>query len=212
MQLSMKITEKPFDVLRADLLSANARLGLFRDVSVFLQRSAKDNARAKGGKSFWNGIANSVTDKISADELIVGSSHFAARHKQFGGDISAPGKGPGSKHSNFLAIPLNAKARGKFPKTFKDLWCYQAASGNLFLVKTVKVKTGSKAEVSERLKEIGHYSAKNVKSQMYSSKLEFYYLLKKQVTQKAYPWFPLGDEAKKEVSKGIKLWLSRRVK
>ena len=186
MQLGIGIDKNPFGDIQADTLSSGSRFRLFRSAAVCLKRRAQDNARAHGGKSFWQGIANSVSTQVNEHGLLVGSSHFAASHKQFGGTISAPGKGPMSKGSRYLTIPLGDKARRKNPSDLKDLWCYKAKSGNLFLVRSEKTESGSR--------------------------LELLFLLKKAVTQKAYPWFPLGDEAKTEIRRGINIWRNQNAR
>lgn len=185
MQLGVSIEKNPFGDIQADTLSSGNRIRLFRSAAACLKRRAQDNARAYGGRSFWQGIANSVSTQVNEHGLLVGSSHFAAAHKQFGGDISAPGRGPMSKRRRNLSIPLG-KAKGKTPSDFQKLWRYKAKSGNLFLVRSEKTESGSS--------------------------LEFLFLLKKEVTQKAYPWFPLGNEAKKEIGRGIDIWRKNNVK
>ncbi len=76
-------------------------------------KSARANARAKGGRRFWRGIAQSVRlQQVSDDTLIVGSDHFAAAQKQFGGRIEA-------KNKEALTIPITEEAKGKTVAEFK---------------------------------------------------------------------------------------------
>lgn len=181
--LNVSIQKNPFGELQADTLSAESRFRLFRSAAVCLKRRGQDNARAYGGRSFWPGIANSVNTQVNAQGFLVGSSHFAASHKQFGGTISAPGRGPMSRGRRNLSIPLDG-AKGKTPSDFQNLWCLKSKKGNLFLVRN-----------------------KNKKSA-----LELLFVLKKEVTQKAYPWFPLKDEAKTEIKRGIDIWRKQNAK
>lgn len=208
MRTSVTIQKNPFGDIRTDLLSSGSRRKLFKSVEVCLKRRAQDNARAYGGKKFWPAIANSVSSQSDENGLIVGSSHFAAAHKHFGGRISAPGKGPMSKGRKNLTIPVNEQARRKNASDFNGLWCYKARSGNLFLVRSEKVRTGTKKEITEMLRESGHFSKKNLKRHMWKTKLIFYFLLVKEVDQKAYPWFPLDKVAEAEVKRGVNIWKS----
>ena len=68
---------------------------------------AKRNAYAKGGRSFWRDIGDSIhVVQPSPGEVIVGAAHVAAGIKHFGGRVSAPGRGAGSLHRKALAIPI----------------------------------------------------------------------------------------------------------
>ena len=68
---------------------------------------AKRNAYAKGGRSFWRDIGDSIhVVQPSPGEVIVGAAHVAAGIKHFGGRVSAPGKGAGSLHRKALTIPI----------------------------------------------------------------------------------------------------------
>lgn len=66
----------------------------------------RQRARAKGGKSFWDDVASSVQVHEEPDKVVIGATHVAARIKQFGGRVEAPGKGAGSLHRKALAIPI----------------------------------------------------------------------------------------------------------
>ncbi len=86
---------------------------------------SKRNARAKGGRKFWRAIAQSIrVSEASASSIQVAAYHVAAAMKQFGGDISAPGRGPGSKNAEALSIPISAESEGTAPSEWsgKDLF------------------------------------------------------------------------------------------
>lgn len=77
-------------------------------------KSARANALEKGGRNFWRGIARSVRLKrASESSMIVGSDHFAAAQKQFGGEIRA-------KNKQALTIPVSEEAKGKTAREFKS--------------------------------------------------------------------------------------------
>ena len=67
---------------------------------------ARQRARAKGGRSFWQEIADSIQVHEEGQTVSIGATHVAARIKHFGGRVSAPGRGAGSLHRRALAIPI----------------------------------------------------------------------------------------------------------
>lgn len=69
-------------------------------------QDAARNARAKGGKSFWREIAETVQVHEEAGRVLVGATHVAASIKHTGGRVSAPGRGEGSLHRKALTIPV----------------------------------------------------------------------------------------------------------
>ncbi len=87
-----------------------------RGVAVKAQR----NAIAKGGRRLWRDLARSVNVRsVGPGGVEVFSDHVAAAQKQFGGVISAPGKGPGSHGARALTIPIKgSRAEGKLVGEF----------------------------------------------------------------------------------------------
>ena len=76
-----------------------------------VERKARANALAKGGRHFWvQEIVNSLHTEAVGGSRVVGSTHVAAAHKQYGGPISAPGRGEGALGRQALTIPVG-KAR-----------------------------------------------------------------------------------------------------
>ena len=100
---------------RHSVLTVIGGKALAREVAKAVGRAAQAGARAQGGKSFWGKVANSVNAQNpdqTANGWLVGATHVAGAHKQFGGVIAAPGQGEGSQHREFLTIPVG-KAREK---------------------------------------------------------------------------------------------------
>lgn len=68
---------------------------------------ARKNARSYSrGGGFWESIARSVRSGYNADGGQVWSDHYAARHKDQGGPITA-------KNKPWLTIPIHAISRGR---------------------------------------------------------------------------------------------------
>lgn len=84
---------------------------------VWGQRTAKKgrtNARAKGGRHFWQDMARSVqVAAVSANTVSVHTKHVAAAQKQFGGVIEA-------KNAKALTIPIADEAKGKRASEFES--------------------------------------------------------------------------------------------
>lgn len=73
-----------------------------------VKRKAQINALAKGGRKFWREVARSVNVvSASATSVIVNTTSPGGAHKQTGGAISAPGKGPWAKGAAALTIPTH---------------------------------------------------------------------------------------------------------
>ena len=69
-------------------------------------KAARTNARAKGGRRFWAEIAAATRLRsVSARSVEVFSDHFAARHKHYGGVITA-------RRAKYLTIPVDPLSRG----------------------------------------------------------------------------------------------------
>jgi len=146
-----------------------------------LRDQARRNARGKGGRSFWSKIASSVSYKVGTDSVTVGASHHAAGHKERGGVISAPGKGPGSFGARALAIPSKKCPRGK--RSPRD-W----TPGELFYLKGKSGKGGMLA----REKGKGR-----------NERIEVMFFLRKRVRQRPDPWWPTTDQINDATRQGV---------
>lgn len=165
--------------LAESLTSAKALSKIGASVS----ETAKQSARAKGGRRFWADVAKSVSYQMAgADAVQVGATHVAAAQKQFGGVISAPGRGEGATGAKWLTIPVGV-ARERRLSARKASETY-----SLFLVKS---KAG---------KRLLFGTKKAAKRNKVS---ELLFVLKKSVTQKADPWFPEGATLQSAISRGI---------
>lgn len=177
------------------IASPQATADMLDVVGEEVARRARRNARGKGGRRFWvQDILDSIHSEPTANGQIVGSTHVAAAHKQYGGEISAPGKGEGSLHRQFLTIPAG-KARENRWDTDKA----KAAGYKLFRVK--RKSDGALFLFGSR------ETAKPKKGKGKGSPAELLFTLKKSVFQKADPWFPMGKELEEAVGKGIDLYL-----
>lgn len=146
-----------------------------------IANEARNNAFSRPGRSFWRGMGDSVSTQKRGKSFIVGATHEAAAQKQFGGPISAPGKGPGALGAKSLTIPLGEARENRWnTRDAKEKF-------NLFLVKSNgksilfgNLKTGKKKQDAQPL-----------------------FLLKKRVMQQADPWFPEGGQLERAISRGI---------
>ena len=181
-------------VKRVGLL-LNGGVDAIMDVAAMeVERKAKANALAKGGRHFWvSEIVNSIHTETMGRNRVVGSTHVAAAHKQYGGPISAPGKGEGALGRQALTIPVG-KARENRWDTDKA----QAAGYDLF---KVKGKVGRGLLFGRRTRG---------KSNRSRNKDELLFVLRKSVMQSPEPWFPQGQELEDAVRNGIDLYMSTR--
>jgi hypothetical protein len=177
--IQIRIEKNPFKEVIESINSPEERTSLFRKIGSQVARKARDTARAKGGKNFWAQIASSVSYKANSEQVVVGASHYAAGHKETGGTISAPGKGAMSRGRKYLSIPISPVSYGKSPGDFNGLFKIVSKAGNLLLFR----KAGDG--------------------------IEPLFCLKKSVFQKAYPWFPKGEELNGEIKKAIDSWMKK---
>lgn len=155
-----------------------------------VQNAAVAAARAKGGRRFWGEVANSVSRRQVGDAVIVGSVHVAARFKQFGGMISAPGRGAGSLHRRALAIPTReARARGGYGWDVRD---FEANGWELF-----KLPKGG----GDRSVLMGRKGKRR-------PVVVPLFVLRKSVTQRPDPWFPAGEALSRAAAEGLRLYRS----
>ncbi len=131
--ITVEITKNPLKTIVSHVENPSERRELFAVIRETMKRSLSDAARAKGGKSFWATVAQSVTGESDANSAIVGATHPAAAIRQFGGTISAPGQGPGATGAKYLSIPVSDRARGKSPREFNNLFFVMAKGGGKYL-------------------------------------------------------------------------------
>lgn len=181
------------DIARTAGLTPEAKSRVLSQTGSILAEKARANARAKGGKSFWGRIADSVLHKVDGQSVVVGSSDHIGAFKHDGGPISAPGKGVGAKKParKYLSIPLKA-----CPKTKRDTGAW--AKGILKLV-TMRGKTF----LGRMVKAGGTISRGKNKGQP-RKKFEALFILKKSVTHKAAPWWPSTTDAEAAIAKAVK--------
>lgn len=164
------------------LLALAGRLGP-RSLQRFLlqwgvgtKAKAQRNAMSKGGRRLWREIARSVAvDEVSASGVRVRSTHPAAAQKQYGGAISAPGKGPWAKGAASLAIPLSGSpAEGRMPGEFKGL--FRLPGTNVLAMKATSA--------------FRDRSGRYVKRDKANPIVAMFVIVKRTKEQRAYPWWP----------------------
>jgi hypothetical protein len=176
-------------------LLLNGGVDAIMDVAAMeVERKAKANALSKGGRHFWvSEIVNSIHTETMGRNRVVGSTHVAAAHKQYGGPISAPGKGEGALGRQVLTIPV-----GKAKTNRWDTDKAQAAGYDLF---KIKGKAGRGLLFGRRTRG---------KSNRSRNKDELLFVLRKSVMQAPDKWFPQGAELEDAVRNGIDLYMSTR--
>lgn len=136
-----------------------------------LVSDAKDNIRAKGWKKLGNAIISSLNAQQAGTRLEVGATHVAARMREFGGRISAPGQGDLARRRDWLTIPVG-EAKGR---TYDEMrargWSFFRIMGK----KGFPVLMGYKTGVGKRSK---YRAARPL------------FALRTEVRHPASPWFP----------------------
>ena len=161
-------------------LTAASRRNALKYAAAEVSRQAQSGAVSKGGRSFWRSVADSVSFQPDGpDGYVVGASHVAAAQKQFGGEISAPGKGAGSLHARMLTIPVG-------------------------IARDRRWNAGRAAQAGFRL-----FRVKNLLMGTDGGNAIPLFVLKKSVTQAPDPWFPQGTALERAVDRGIRLYLER---
>jgi len=148
-----------------------------------IAEAARRAARAKGGRRFWREVASSVNVRRTGDGVTVGATHVAARQKQFGGRISAPGSGPGALGAKSLTIPLGKARENRWTtRDARRLYELFRPKGRNFLMG--RPRAGGEAEPL--------------------------FALRKSVSQGPDPWFPTGPELEAIFNRALRMF--RRVK
>lgn len=112
--------------LQALIRQTNNKSGFFRVWGSQVRDKTRKNARAKGGRSFWREISDSVqVDSVSDLSATIGIHHVAAAQKQYGGRIEA-------KKAKALTIPIAEEAKRKRVAefSFKDLFMIKSKRNN----------------------------------------------------------------------------------
>ncbi len=161
---------------------------ILKSVGYSIEQQAAQNAHERPGRSFWRKMGDSVNTRAGTNFVEVGATHEAAAQKQFGGVISAPGKGPGSLNAKMLTIPVN-EAREKRWTTRDALKKF-----DLFQVKT----KGGKALLFGKKRE-----GKSVGKRRKKKPATLLFVLRKSVSQLPEPWFPDGNQLSTAISRGI---------
>jgi hypothetical protein len=177
---SLKAMEAKF----AGMVTKERMASLFDSVGQEIKDAAEAKARSYGGRNFWRDkIIRKIKYDANSDGVTVGVASDLASHVQFGGTISAPGKGPGSKFRKYLTIPISDAAYGKsvgdFPKE------------NILFLKGIVwlVELRGKGKKEE-------------------SVMEPLFVLKKSVKQKARPFMPWGEsEIHPIVKSAVDSWM-----
>ena len=187
------MAEMEYAIKRAGVILNADKSGMLDVAAMEVERAARANAMKKGGRSFWvRQIADSLHTETVGEARVVGSTHVAAAHKQFGGTVSAPGKGEGSLHRAALTIPVGIARENRW-----DTDKAQAAGWRLF---RVKGKDGRGLLFGERVSG----------SKRKRRRQELLFVLRKSVEQKPDKWFPEGAQLEAAVSRGIDLYLRTR--
>lgn len=151
--------------------------------------AARVAAMAKGGRSFWREIAQSVNSQPDGDGFVVGATHFAAGFKQTGGTISAPGRGAGSMHRRALTVPLGIARRNRWDTD-------EARRQGYRLFRQGDTLFGEQPLRGRR--RGGDSGAVPL------------FALRRSVSQRPDPWFPEGQALADAVSDGISLFASQQ--
>jgi hypothetical protein len=166
---------------------------LMRLVGIRMKLAIGSEARRKNpGSGFWNDIADSANWEFSSgSDIIAGASHYAAGFKHRGGTVSAPGRGPGSRFSSWLTIPISNEAKGKNASDFprKKTFIARSKAGNLIIFR-------KPPKVSKKSRKRAGRAALSMINAMAPKPL---FVLKKSVTVRPNPWFPEDDASVAEV-------------
>ena len=189
------------------------------------QARRKGQTYSKGGQ-FWNRICQSIgfVYSIRAKTLTYGAKHLASEHKQYGGIISAPGKGENSRFSKYLAIPIADESKGKsigyFNKPSIKGFFFTSRKGNLIFAMPDKKAIAHNKWIHKQQKgmkspKLKGNSGDQIRIQSYFNKQSIFssnkyrstfiplFVLKKSVYQKAQPYFPEGAELDAIVTKHL---------
>lgn len=181
------------DMAEKACLTPASRGRVLFQIGKLLEKKSKDNALGKGGKSFWQDVAKSVTFNVNGETSVtIGASHRAGAFRHKGGVISAPGKGVLSRDRKFLTIPLPWCPKGKstvdqYPRD--SIGFARKKDGRMFM--GVLEPTG---KMIKRGKKAGSMRMK----------LKILWALKKSITLKPSPWWPNDSDVDWAIEKAFK--------
>lgn len=113
--LRITLDEGNFSELSGRMIDALANPSrTMRYWAAAVAKRARKNAEShsKGGM-FWHSIAEAVDYQVDSNRATIFCEHFAARHKQEGGEIRA-------KNARALTIPIHRLAQGKRASRLED--------------------------------------------------------------------------------------------
>jgi len=168
----------------ARIVSVLKRPGaFFKSWGNAVTKEAKRSAIAKGGKSFWRGVADATRLAKSDDTgAVVECDHPAGAFKETGGVIRP-------KYKKALTIPISDEAKRK---TYAD---FVRGGRSLF---TVRGKTPDTVGIT------GYVDG--------NDKFHPLFALRTKVTQKPDPWFPPDETIGRIGLKEADFWLDRQLK
>ena len=138
--------------------------------------TARNAARGKGGRRFWNDVARSVrVNAVSATAVTVGSNHVAAAQKQFGGEIRPV-------NAAARTIPIADEAEGKRAGEF-------ALGGRRLFVLD--------RDAGDTVGILGYSD---------NDRFHPLFVLRRRVVQRPDPWFPEGREVERLGIAEAELW------
>lgn len=151
-----------------------------------VEGAAARSAVAKGGRSFWQAVANSLNHQMQGDSMVVGATHVAAGIKQTGGVIRAPGQGEGALHRRALTIPLGIARQMRWDTDEAESAGYELFRNGDVIFGTPRARKGKGKTKPVPL-----------------------FLLRKAVNARPDPWFPTGNDLEKAVADGLDLFNSQ---
>lgn len=127
--------------------------------------AARNNARGKGGRRFWNDVARSVqVAEVGPQAVRVHAAHVAAAQKEFGGEIRP-------RTAKALTIPVSDEARGKRASEF------ESGGRELFVLPS---------DVADTIGLLGYAEE--------GGDFHALFVLRTRVWQDAEPWWPTRSE------------------
>jgi hypothetical protein len=181
-----KASAEKLKVALGDVLSNENRKELFDTIGTIVKIEAQEKAIAYGGRNFWrNEIADSISYETNDSGVEIGSADWRSPHVQFGGAISAPGKGEGTKNRRFLTIPASKEAYGKSVSDFDNRETFLTSKNKFFESGVIWLKgTGKNGQ----------------------GKKPLFWLVKKTKPQRKRPFMPWGKEVEQLVGDAIEAW------
>lgn len=151
-------------------------------------REARESARSKGYREIARSIRVGAID-FSSGSIETRADAVHAAQRNYGGVIRAPGKGPYSRHSSLLTIPVSRYAKGKtrfeVEQAFGPLF-FVRSNGQLLLAAAQKGRKGAKGGI------------------------DVHFVLKKQVYQRGNPFWPTNTRWLRVGEQELRILLAER--